>query len=237
MEALESSRLSLHRVAVHIVARARVEAAGRFSLRVAPGGFGTPDLAPDGRRVRVSGPNLVVESDAPGAAAVRSVAIHGATLAELAAVAGLDLTQPLDVGHDTPPVGDLDAPIQLDGAGAAGVHEWYRLVAAMLDGVVAALAPEATPTLPRLWPEHFDVAVEAQATADRRVNLGGSPGDGFSAEPYLYVGPWTADRPGDAAFWNAPFGAVRTRAELPAEPAGAVAAGVAFLLDGYRRLF
>jgi hypothetical protein len=30
---------------------------------------------------------------------------------------------------------------------------------------------------------------------------------------------------------------VRTRAELPAEPAGAVAAGVAFLLDGYRRLF
>lgn len=236
MEPMESARLSLHRVAVHVVARARVEAAQRFSLRVTPGGFGTPDLAPDGRRIRVSGDRLVVESDAPGAAAVRSHGIHGATLAELAAFAGVDLTQPLNVGHDTPPVGDVDAPIALPSTGARAVADWYAMVAEMLDGVVAALTPEAAPTLPRLWPEHFDVAVEAEARPGQRVNLGGSPGDGFSAEPYLYVGPWTAERPGEAAFWNAPFGASLTRGELPADRADAVSAGVAFLLDGYRRL-
>jgi hypothetical protein len=32
-------------VAVHVIARARVEGSGRFSLRVTPGGFGTPDAA------------------------------------------------------------------------------------------------------------------------------------------------------------------------------------------------
>ena len=88
----------------------------------------------------------------------------------------------------------------------------------------------------QLWPEHFDVAIEAQATAERRVNLGGSPGDAPGDEPYLYVGPWTADRPGDPDFWNAPYGAKRTLSELAADPAGIVAAGATFLLDGYDRL-
>jgi hypothetical protein len=77
--------------------------------------------------------------------------------------------------------------------------------------------------VPRLWPEHFDLAVEAGLGGGDRVNLGGSPGDGFSAEPYVYVGPWSSARPGDPAFWNAPFGAVRTRGELGDEPAAAAA--------------
>lgn len=238
MTNLAPTRDALHRVAVHILARARVESSGRFSLRVAPGGIGTPDLA-DGRRVRISGERLVVESDASGAASVRSIPIAGSTLRELAAVAGVDLARPLDVGHDTPPLGNPDAVIALDAATAAGLAGWYRDVSAMLDGVLAGLPVDPTPTLPRLWPEHFDVAVEAQATPSTRVNLGGSPGDAFCGEPYLYVGPWTADRPGEAAFWNAPFGAFRTRRELAGHAAdadGIVAAGTAFLLDGYGRL-
>lgn len=236
MDTFEVARRSLHRVAVHVVARARVEASGRFSLRVAPGGFGTPDMAPDGRRVRVSGDNLVVESDEPGKAAARSIGIAGSSLTELAAFAGVDLAAPLDVGHDTPPVGEADAPIDLDAEGAGVVQDWFGLVAAMLDRVLADLPGAAGPTLPRLWPEHFDVAVEAQAGPGRRVNLGGSPGDGFSAAPYLYVGPWTSDRPGDAGYWNAPFGAFQTRGELGRDGAAVVRAGAAFLLDGYRRL-
>ena len=40
-------------------------------------------------------------------------------------------------------------------------------------------------------------------------------------EPYLYLGPWTDDRPGDAGFWNAPFGAVLRRSELGTAEAGA----------------
>jgi hypothetical protein len=231
-----SSRESLRRVAVHIVARARVEASGRFSLRVTPGGFGTPELGPDGRRIRVSGSNLLVESDTPGQASARSMAINGASLADLAMFAGVDLSEPFDVGHDTPPVGDVSTPIELDADGAAAVTGYYGLIAAALDQLLAQLPSGASPTLSRLWPEHFDVAVEAQATPERRVNMGGSPGDGFSEEPYLYVGPWTTDRPGESGYWNAPFGASRTWSQLAADSADMVAAGAAFLLDGFRRL-
>lgn len=236
MSTSNPARDELHRIAVHVVARTRIEATGRFSLRVTPGGFGTPDVGPDGRRVRVSGANLVVESDAVGAPAVRATAIPGASLAQLAGFAGVDLSEGIDVGHDTPPLGDVDAPITLDPAAAIELADWFGYTATVLDRAVAALSPHATPTLPRLWPEHFDVAVEAQATSERRVNLGGSPGDGSSDEPYLYVGPWTADRPGDVEFWNASYGALRTRSQLATDPAGAVEAGVAFLLDGYTRL-
>jgi hypothetical protein len=236
MNAFGEARNELQRVAVHLVARARVEGAGRFSLRVTPGGFGTPEIGPDSRRVRVIGSHLVVESDAPGAPSARSIAIDGASLAQLATFAGVDLTGALDVGHDTPPLGDINAPIALDDAHATAVCDWYQHTAAILDLVLAELPADAMPTLPRLWPEHFDVAIEAQARPDQRVNLGGSPGDGSSDEPYLYVGPWTADRPGDAEFWNAPYGAMRTRIELASDPSGIVAAGAAFLLDGYGRL-
>lgn len=70
------------------------------------------------------------------------------------------------------------------------------------------------------------------------MNLGGSPGDGYSDEPYPCVGPFASARPDDSGFWNAHFGAVRTRCELVADDgeSGLVASGAAFLLDGYGRL-
>jgi hypothetical protein len=229
-----SSRNALQRVAVHVVARARQQATGRFSLRVTPGGFGTPEFGSDGRRVRVAGGLLVVESDAEGGSRSFAQSIDGANLRELAAVAGVDLAAPLDVGHDTPELGDIDAPIALDAAAAADVAEWFGIVAAALDRVLAAVPAIAKPSLARLWPEHFDVALDAAATRDVRVNLGGSPGDGFSEEPYLYVGPWTDTRPGDRAFWNAPFGAATRWSQLQRDdPVGSAAA---FLLAGFRLL-
>lgn len=221
----------LRRVAVHIVARARQQATGRFSLRVAAGGFGTPEFGDDARRVRVAGSDLVVESDRPGAAAIRSMPLVGSSLAELAAFAGVDLDAPLDVGHDTPALGDVDAPIRLDPAHLAEIHRCHAVSAAALDLVVGSLG-EASPTLPRLWPEHFDVALDAEARPGVRVNLGGSPGDGFCAEPYVFVGPWTDDRPGDDGFWNAPFGAFRPLSDLGDDP-NSVAA---FLRTGLDRL-
>jgi hypothetical protein len=126
MEALSPARTELHRVAVHVVARARIEATGRFSLRVTPGGFGTPEFGSDARRVRVSGSNLVVESDAVDAAAANAMAIDGSSLAELAQFAGVDLTETIDVGNDTPPLGDVKAPIALDTAAATELAEWFE---------------------------------------------------------------------------------------------------------------
>jgi hypothetical protein len=86
----------------------------------------------------------------------------------------------------------------------------------------------------QLWPEHFDAGCDV-AAGGGRVNLGASPGDGFHSEPYLYVGPWGPERPGDATFWNAPFGAAFGHGELldAGEP---VAAAVAFLTKGVELL-
>jgi len=236
MHALISARTALHRVAVHVVARARVQQTGRFSLRATPDGFGTPDMGEAARRVRIARTHLVVELDVVGGASASIVAIDGATLAELAAFAGVDLELPLDVGHDTPPLGDPEAVIELDPVGAADLADWFGQTSTIIDIVLSRLPSGATPTLPRLWPEHFDLAIEAETRPGVRVNLGGSPGDGSSDEPYLYVGPWTDDRPGSADFWNAPYGAMRSRSQLASDPSGVVAAGVAFLLEGYRRL-
>ena len=226
------TRATMHRVATHIVARARVQATGRFSLRVTVGGFGTPEFGPELRRVRVNGGVLVAESDAVGKAGATATTIDGSTLRQLADVAGVDLAVALEVGHDTMPLGDPDQTLTVDAPSAQALSAWFAFVSGTLDELVAGLGPRAAPTLARLWPEHFDVAIEAVTRPAVRVNLGGSPGDGFSPEPYLYVGPWTGDRPGGGTFWNAPFGATLTAGEL----AGDAARAIAFFTEGCDRL-
>jgi hypothetical protein len=221
----------LRRLATHVLARARFAATGRFSLRLTPGGFGTPEFGPDQRRVRVSGTTLFVESDREGNATTRSKRIDGNSLLLLAHIAGVGLSTPLDVGHDTPALGQLSAPIHLDAPTVGMVHRWYAVVGDLLDRVVHAKQPTASPSVLRLWPEHFDLAIDIQARPGIRVNLGGSPGDAFLDEPYLYVGPWTDARPGGGTFWNAPFGAAR-----PVSALTTVDDGYDFLMEGVGRL-
>lgn len=232
------TRDTLQRVAVHVVARARSRATGRFGLRVTSGGFGTPSFGDAVERIRTSRGLLVRESAGTSGTSTAAVAIDGSTLAELAAFAGVDLDTALDVGHDTPDPGDVGARLAVDERSARALSAWYTVVAEALDAV-AAERPDSSPSAVQLWPEHFDVAMDvAFDVADpgtRRANLGGSPGDGFHAEPYLYVGPWTDDRPGEPSFWNAPFGAVAgysvvARADDP------VAAATAFFSQGLDRL-
>jgi hypothetical protein len=86
---------------------------------------------------------------------------------------------------------------------------------------LVAFAPAETPIL---WPEHFDVAIRVGET-----NYGVSPGDGFSDEPYAYVG--VSAPPAGDAFWNAPFGAALPLRELPD-----VAAVTAFFAEGSSRV-
>lgn len=212
-----TTRDALQRVAVHIVARARSQATGRFGLRVTNGGFGTPEFGEDLTRVRVSAGLLVRESGGTAGAHSAAVAIDGLSLAELADFAQVDLGAELDVGHDTPPLGDAGESLGVDVSAAKALGDWYALVAGALDRAVAEAPSAANPSLVQIWPEHFDAALDLAATPDRRVNLGGSPGDSYHADPYLYVGPWTDDRPGDPEFWNAGFGAVLGYAELSGE--------------------
>lgn len=230
-----TTREALKQVAVHIVARARSQATGRFGLRPTIGGFGTPEFGDDLTRVRVSGSVLVRETGGTGGATAAAAAVSGATLAELAEIAQVDLAADLDVGHDTPALGDVSLPLVVDDASSQALASWFEVVAAALDRVVADLPVSSSPSMLQLWPEHFDVALDAAATGDRRANLGGSPGDESSAEPYAYVGPWTDDRPGDAAFWNAPFGAVLEYSRLVGDPEPVVTLAD-FYLDGINRL-
>jgi hypothetical protein len=239
-----ATRDSLHRVAAHVLGRARVHSADRSSLRVTIGGITTPTFGDDQRRIRIAEGRLLVETEGGPQATQRAMALHGSSLADLAALAGADLTRSIDIGDDIPPLGDVHARLDFDAEALASIVAWYEFFARLLDRVSAELPASAQPTPVRLWPEHFDVAIEAEVavgsatagqTRSRRVNLGGTPGDSFCEQPYLYVGPWGPERPGSDGYWNAPFGAVLTASDLtadaqPDEPA------MDFLREGLRRL-
>jgi hypothetical protein len=213
-------------VAVHVLARARHAATGRFGLRSTPGGFGTPAFGDGVEVLRVAGEVLVRERDGRASA----TPLNGATVAQLAAFAGADLQAPFDVGRDTPPIGDPDEPLAIAADAATALAGWWHLGWRALD---AATADAVDPMAIQLWPEHFDAGTSVAIGAGERdrCNLGASPGDSYSDEPYLYVGPWNDDRPGNASYWNAPFGAVLLRSEVMAAP-DAYAASVDFLRRG-----
>lgn len=216
-----AARVELQRVATHVLARRRFAVTGRFGLRPAPGGLATPSFE-GGEVLRLSAGALLVERDG----ATRALRLAGASLAELATFAGADLATDFSAGSDSPPLGDVEAPLDGDPAPLASLGAWYALGARAIDQVVADAGSAAAPSVAQIWPEHFDlgsdlawgpaagaadeghVAVDASGAGEgERVNLGASAGDDGIDEPYLYLGPWGAQRPGDPAFWNAPFGA------------------------------
>ena len=201
------TRDALHRVAAHVLARRRADVSGRIGLRAAPGGIATPAFGEDLEVLRTSGGMLVRERGG------RARHTPLTSLAELASAAGVDLEGALDVGHDPPPLGDADAPLAVDPAAARALGDWFAFATAALD---EAAAGAREPSAVQIWPEHFDAACDVAwgPGEGERANLGGSPGDAFHPEPYLYVGPWGPERPGDPAFWNAPFGAILPHARL-----------------------
>lgn len=183
---LETTRRALHAVAELLLAGPQYRASGTIRLRVQPGGFATvadPELRVD-RTELVSGG--------------RRFTLQGATCAAVARAAGIDVGPP--VGLYAEGCGaDPDDVLDLDPAAAAWITDCF----ASGDAALRRFAPDQQPVL---WPEHFDLGVAVDA-----VNYGVSPGDGYLAEPYAYVGPWTRR---DGGFWNAPFGAVRPMREL-----------------------
>ena len=106
--------------------------------------------------------------------------------------------------------------MQLDPDELVLVFDWFQLGWRVLDTVVCDLSAPSTQLTVQLWPEHFDVGTAVdfgRHDGVKGVNLGASAGDVFSEEPYVYVGPWGPERPGDPAFWNAPFGAAAARSK------------------------
>jgi len=205
-----ATRVALHTLAAHVLARRRFDVSGRFGLRAGPGGIATPSFGEAPETIRISGLVLVREL---GGSSTR-LSINGSTLRELASFVDADVDAPFSGGADTPPLGDVDTPYELGPDDVRVIVDWFALAWRVLDEVLATVPDGSEVATIQLWPEHFDAATTVKVPSGQPVNLGFSPGDRFESEPYLYVGPWGTERPGDASFWNVPFGAMRRRSEV-----------------------
>lgn len=199
-----ATRDALHRLATHVVYLARREVTGRYGLIWTPGGFGTPFFGDD-EQVRVTGDLLVHQ---------RRRQVESAPITTLRAAAehiGRKIDPDFDHGFSgVVPAGDIDADLGIDEASTLALGDWLWFATSVLEQLREEWASD-DPTAVQLWPEHFDIAFDVahgEPTDTRRVNMGASPGDDGHPDPYLYVGPWTDDRPGDDDYWSASFGAV-----------------------------
>jgi hypothetical protein len=179
--ALTATRRSLHGVAELLLAGPQHARFGKITLRPAPGGFATTHTP----GLYVDGVEVVLED--------RRVAMDGRTLDDVGRELGIDPAGLAHVYADGSGIDPGDV-LRIEAACAAELAAAFALG----DQALREFAPEATPVL---WPEHFDLGITVN-----EVNYGVSPGDGFLAAPYAYVGPWSVP-PGE--FWNAPFGAAR----------------------------
>lgn len=226
------TRADLHRVAAHVLAAKRFAVSGRFGLRVTPAGFGTPLFgdAEHEELLRVSVDSLIREHRDADGPHTTVVALPGASLAAVAAAVAAELDPTFSVGKDTPDLGDVEAPLTVDPVAVAAMAGVLTVGALAIDRTLARLDPDAAPIVAQVWPEHFDLGLDV-GVGGQRVNLGASVGDGYHDAPYVYVGPWNAERPGDPAYWNVAFGALLGYDDLVAA-ADPVAATIAFFETG-----
>jgi hypothetical protein len=204
-----ATRDALHRVAEHVVAKARYVDDREIRLMAFEGGFSTPPLS-DGRRVRVAGTDVVVD-DGNGS---RREPLT--TVGEAAAFVGIEPGFPSELYAPATEF-DADAPLNLDRQSAEALAAWYRFTADVL-GKFGSEVDDAPVSPLILWPEHFDQAFTTEDDdTSRRANYGASPGDSGHPEPYLYVGPWEPVAGNE--YWNATHfnGAVLPLSSLVAE--------------------
>jgi hypothetical protein len=215
-EALVTTRLALHALAERVISPLRVQATGNeIALQVRPGGFGTPDL-PDRSWVGVSGTE-VVRLGAGGDEQRTAVSSLRAAAAFVGLVGGASLP---------------DDPLEVHAGAAAVLAETWAIGEEALTAFAATGVDD--PSEPILWPEHFDIAIEAGSeAAATRATYGISPGDPDHDEPYAYVAPWTPpDTTGPDTFWNA-TGFTGAQRPVGADDAGEL---VAFFREAARLL-
>ena len=126
-----------------------------------------------------------------------------------------------------------EAVAGVDRAAAAALGEFYGFACSVLEEL-RALESDDEPSPVQLWPEHFDIAFEL-GSEGRRANYGASPGDGDHGEPYIYVGPWSAEVSGE--LWNARgFGGAELRYSELIEAEDQRHAALTFMHDRYEAL-
>jgi hypothetical protein len=224
-ESYEQTRADLHRLAVYVVSPAQRLVNGEIIMESTHGGFATFEY--DGHVTRVVDDRLVVDGAAHPITTLRAAA----------AAVGIEPDVAQQDQFDVPPHGDLDEPLRIDLASAAVLADWFEFATEALEGLRSGAAPDDDVTIVRIWPEHFDAAIDmGDDAAGRRATYGGSPGDGHHAEPYLYASPWAGridDFFGDPTF----KGASLLYSDLLAapDPAAAAADFLAEARDRVRR--
>jgi hypothetical protein len=199
-----SSRFGLHLVAAYLVSPARRKANGKIGLRHTQGGFGTPFFVVPGddpdcaSQVRVEGTDLVVQRGS------ETMAEPLTSLSKGAELLGFDPDTEWAASLEVPEAGDLDDDLGIELAGAAAVAAWFGFAFSVLEQFRADVeSTEAS--VPQLWPEHFDPAMEVGSDDNqKRASYGLSPGDaeGGHQAPYLYVSVWYPEAMPDNPFWN-----------------------------------
>lgn len=183
-ERIARTRKALHAVAELVIAGPQYRATGTIRLQATPDGFGAVASS-----LRVEGTELAWDGG--------RTPLTG-TCRSLAAAAGEVVGAPDGLYHDHAEIGP-DDELVVEEAAAGLIAEWF----ARGDSALRTFEPDVGPVL---WPEHFDLGITVED-----VNYGVSPGDAAVPHPYAYVGPWT---PREGAFWNMPFGAVRTMEQV-----------------------
>jgi hypothetical protein len=206
-EAFTTTRDSWHALAEHVICGVRHRATGKIGLRFVRGGFGTPFFG-ENEAVRVVGGGVVHSiGDDQDRAPITTLGN-----------AGVYLRVPVGVPDQLfKPVtdGDPGRSLPIDSEAAVALADWFGFATSVLAQLRVDCASGA-PSLVQLWPEHFDLSIDAGDEASgRRATFGASPGDAEHAEPYLYVSVWQPERVNrDDVYWNEPFGASMPYAAL-----------------------
>lgn len=191
-----ATRQALHVVAARVLGAARYLAVGRMGLTVVPGGFGTPEF--NGRHLSV------VHGTLTDGGRSHELGLLG----DACAFAGVPMKTVLPPALNIP--ASPGQSVAVDRAAADTLADWFAFSRALLTRFADACLPSETPTGMQLWPEHFDLAMDA-GCEQGRATYGSSPGDHFIAEPYLYVGPRERQH---GAFWDREFGAALTYGDV-----------------------
>jgi hypothetical protein len=146
------------------------------------------------------------------------------------AEAGLKPASGAKLPYDLPPA--LFARAAEEAPHFAALALWFAAAADVLEELRKKYRRhQPGPSPVRCWPRHFDIAFlvaleEGHAETARSIGVGVSPGDGYYAQPYLYVSPFPkpdtenlpALPPGGRWHTKDFFGAVATGIDLLALP-------------------
>jgi hypothetical protein len=195
------TRTALHAVAAYVVAPARKTHTGHIGLRPVGLGIGTPPFD-DGTAIVIEGERLrhVPSNDE----------VPLTTLRAAATFVDIELSADPGVGTDLPRYAP-DEVLRVDPVASLALGTWFAFGARVIDRLQRESSPGCF-SQSQLWPEHFDLGTTAEPK-ELRINVGFSPGDDFSDDPYLYIGPHDTSVLNDP-FWNAPFGAALPYASL-----------------------